>query len=107
LGFGEARRDAGPGDKGAALATPFAQQLASVVPSVVGWDGSVYDVDATLFAASFYRALAGRSSIAQAAAVGRLELLQQRLHQDGELIACCDRRNHVQHRFVHAELTRR
>jgi hypothetical protein len=78
LRLDEARRDAGVGEPAAALATPFAQDLVRVVPNVVGWDGSVYDVDATQFAASFYAALARRSSVPQAAAAGRLALLQQK-----------------------------
>ena len=78
LGFDATRRDAGAADPGAALATPFAQDLVRFVPNVVGWDGSVYDVDATLFAASFYEALAKGASVPQAAASGRLALLQQK-----------------------------
>jgi hypothetical protein len=63
---------------GPALATPFVRRLAAVVLNVVGWDGSVYDVDATEFARDFYRELAGRSSVPRAAAVGRRALLRKK-----------------------------
>lgn len=60
------------------LATPFARQLALVVPNVVGWGGSVFDGDAILFAARFYAELGRRSPVARAAAFGRRDLLRRR-----------------------------
>ncbi|HEY0414189.1 MAG TPA: CHAT domain-containing protein [Allosphingosinicella sp.] len=57
-------------------AAPFARQLATRVPNVVGWDGSVYDTDATVFAAHFYDELENRSSVPRAAAHARRELLR-------------------------------
>ncbi|HYI49182.1 MAG TPA: tetratricopeptide repeat protein [Allosphingosinicella sp.] len=57
---------------------PFARQMATIVANVVGWDGSVYDPDATDFAAELYRELARRSSVPRAAAQGRRTLLQIR-----------------------------
>jgi tetratricopeptide (TPR) repeat protein len=72
---GEARRDAGAA-RCPQTAAPFAQQMAARIPNVVGWDGSVYDADASAFATHFYRELAGRSSVPRAAAVARRELLR-------------------------------
>jgi tetratricopeptide (TPR) repeat protein len=53
------------------LAAPFVRQLAKTIANVVGWDGSVYDSDATAFATHFYKELAGRSPVPRAAAVAR------------------------------------
>ena len=47
---------------GPELATPFVRRLAATIANVVGWDGSVYDADASAFATHFYKQLAGRSS---------------------------------------------
>jgi hypothetical protein len=55
----------------------FAQQLLQAVPNVIGWAGSVYDHDATQFARSFYRELAGFRTVTVAAALARRELLLQ------------------------------
>ncbi len=73
---GEARRDAGAGPRGPLTAAPFARQLAARIANVVGWDGSVYDADASAFATVFYRELANRSAVPRAAAVARRELLR-------------------------------
>ncbi len=73
---GEARRDAGEGARPPQTAAPFARQLVTKIPNVVGWDGSVYDMDASAFATTFYRELANRSGIPRAAAVARRELLR-------------------------------
>jgi tetratricopeptide (TPR) repeat protein len=60
---------------GPELATPFVRRLAATIANVVGWDGSVYDADATAFATHFYKELAGRSPAPRAAAVARRALL--------------------------------
>jgi hypothetical protein len=46
------------------------------LPNVIGWDGSVYDTDASHFAKVFYERLAARSSAAYAAAMARASLLR-------------------------------
>ena len=66
-----------PGDVGAEIAASFARQLATQVANVVGWDGSVYDRDATDFAQAFYGELGRGSPVPRAAAVARRTLLQQ------------------------------
>ena len=71
---GEARRDAGEGPRPPQTAAPFARQLVAKIANVIGWDGSVYDADASAFATVFYHALANRSAIPRAAAVARREL---------------------------------
>jgi hypothetical protein len=73
----EARRDAARGDTGAEVAASFARQLATQVANVVGWDGSVYDRDATDFARVFYGELGRGSPVPRAAAMARRALLQQ------------------------------
>jgi hypothetical protein len=58
------------------LAEPFVRALVrSGVGNVLGWDGSVYDTDATSFARSFYGELAEHQSVPYAAAVARRQLL--------------------------------
>ena len=59
---------------GPELATPFVRRLAAKIANVVGWDGSVYDADATAFATHFYQQLAARSPVPRAAAVARQAL---------------------------------
>ena len=66
-----------PGAVGAEIAASFARQLATQVANVVGWDGSVYDRDATDFAQAFYGELGRGSPVPRAAAVARRTLLQQ------------------------------
>jgi tetratricopeptide (TPR) repeat protein len=66
----ERARGAGPEP-----ATPFVRRLAAKIANVLGWDGSVYDVDATEFATQFYKELAARSPVPRAAAVARQALL--------------------------------
>ncbi|AGA90192.1 hypothetical protein Thimo_1398 [Thioflavicoccus mobilis 8321] len=62
---------------------PFARALIRAgVPSVLGWDGSVYDADAMAFAETFYGELAGRERIARAAALARLALRRATLADD-------------------------
>jgi len=46
------------------------------LPNVIGWDGSVYDADASHFAKVFYEKLAARSSVAYAVAMARASLLR-------------------------------
>lgn len=65
-------------ERGAETATlPFARQLAKLLPNVLGWDGSVYDHDATTFAQIFYEALGNRATVPFAAAKARLHLFKQ------------------------------
>ena len=66
-----------PDAVGAEVAASFARQLATQVANVVGWDGSVYDRDATDFAQAFYGELGRGSPVPRAAAVARRTLLQQ------------------------------
>ena len=55
---------------------PFVRALVrSGVPNVMGWDGSVYDTDATRFARVFYGELAGYASVPFAASTARRDLL--------------------------------
>lgn len=57
LGFEPEKRDGGgtPVIAGPKLASPFTRRLVTLVANVVGWDGSVYDRDATDFASTFYQ----------------------------------------------------
>jgi hypothetical protein len=80
---GSGRRDAVSGlDAGMGLgagtefAASFARQLVTQVANVLGWDGSVYDRDATEFAAALYGELGRGSPVPRAAAVGRRALLR-------------------------------
>ena len=58
----------------------FAQALIrSGVPNALGWDGSVYDQDAILFAQTFYGELAAARSVPYAAARARAVLLGAQL----------------------------
>ncbi len=58
---GSAARGGSARRTGPELATPFVRRLAARIANVVGWDGSVYDADATDFAKDFYQELARRS----------------------------------------------
>jgi hypothetical protein len=58
------------------LVASFARQLATKVANVVGWDGAVYDRDATEFAQLFYYELGLGSAVPRAAAIARRDLLQ-------------------------------
>ena len=49
--------------------------LVRQMPAVVGWDGPVGDVEATLYAAAFYKHLAQRLSLTEAVARARLDLV--------------------------------
>jgi tetratricopeptide (TPR) repeat protein len=53
------------------------EMLQAGVPTVLGWDGAVYDSDAAAFAAKFYERLAATDSPAAAAGSARRHLLQQ------------------------------
>ena len=71
--------------KDEAQAIPLAIDLVRAgVANVLGWDGSVYDVDASNFARVFYGELAGYQSVVQAAAVSRQALLRRKLEQPQE-----------------------
>ena len=75
---GGERRDA---DGKPEAVEPFARALVRAgVANVLGWDGSVYDLDATRFARAFYGELAERATVPYAAAVARREVL--RAHHD-------------------------
>lgn len=59
------------------VADPLALTLTRAgVPSVLGWDGSVYDHEATAFARELYRNLGLRQPVEQAVATARRALLQ-------------------------------
>ncbi|MFW6133757.1 MAG: CHAT domain-containing protein, partial [Planctomycetota bacterium] len=60
---------------------PFARELIRAgVPNVLGWDGSVYDPDATAFAGTLYGELAKHASVPYAAAMARAALLRSYLN---------------------------
>ncbi|MFC7455075.1 tetratricopeptide repeat protein [Insolitispirillum peregrinum] len=75
LSVGAGRRDASPAVVQPSLTIPFAQSMASHVPHVLGWDGSVYDADAKVFAQALYAELARGSTVAYAAAEARQQVL--------------------------------
>ena len=76
-GFAGERRDAGDGGApGADVADPFVRDLAVRVGNVVGWDGPVYDTDASQFAEVFYGELAQGVDVPRAATKARRELLR-------------------------------
>ena len=60
------------------LADPYVRQLADHAANVIGWDGSVYDRDATQFSRDLYGALARGDTVPVAAAKARRALLQAR-----------------------------
>ncbi|MEM9762475.1 MAG: AAA family ATPase, partial [Pseudomonadota bacterium] len=60
------------------LADPYVRQLAGQVANVIGWDGSVYDVDATAFAEAFYGAIVRGDTVPVAAARARKAVLALR-----------------------------
>jgi tetratricopeptide (TPR) repeat protein len=58
------------------LADPLAMTLVRAgAPAVLGWDGSVYDHEATAFARALYKELARRRRLEEAAAMARQALL--------------------------------
>jgi ATP/maltotriose-dependent transcriptional regulator MalT len=61
-----------------AMADPFVRQLSVQAPNVLGWDGSVFDADATLFAQSLYGELARGETVPRAVAVARRALFALR-----------------------------
>ena len=66
----------GPGGSGGLVAHSLATGLvAAGIPAVIGWDGSVIDQSATLFAERLYKALAGRADLAVAMGDARRVLL--------------------------------
>src|SRR5262249_37738893 len=61
-------------------ATPLTQELIRAgVPNVVGWDGSVYDSDAMVFAKDFYAAVSRQETVVHAAAAARQKMLSTHL----------------------------
>ncbi|MCP4945618.1 MAG: AAA family ATPase, partial [Planctomycetaceae bacterium] len=56
------------------LADPFVRQLSVQAPNVLGWDGSVYDLDAALFAQELYSKLSRGETVPRAAALARRAL---------------------------------
>ncbi|MGA2826055.1 MAG: CHAT domain-containing protein [Streptosporangiaceae bacterium] len=74
---GDARKgDPGPGTSGGLVAHSLATALVEAgVPAVIGWDGSVGDQAATLFAERLYRRLADRAEVAVAVGDARRVLL--------------------------------
>ena len=66
--------------EGSGAAGSFIQALIRAgIANAVGWDGSVFDTEATRFAAEFYRALAAGEPVPHAAAVARRAMA--RAHQ--------------------------
>jgi tetratricopeptide (TPR) repeat protein len=63
---------------GNGLADPFARQVSAFTPNVLGWDGSVYDSEATLFSQELYRELSRGDTVPKAAAKARRALLRAR-----------------------------
>ncbi|MFC9261326.1 CHAT domain-containing protein [Streptomyces hydrogenans] len=74
---GPERRDAPAAGPGAAVAHSLATELvAAGIPAVIGWDGSVGDRAATLFAEHLYVQLSRRVEVAWAVAAARRRLLE-------------------------------
>ncbi|WP_030395560.1 CHAT domain-containing protein [Kitasatospora purpeofusca] len=77
LPAGAGRRGAPGTGAGAAVAHSLATELvAAGIPAVIGWDGSVSDRAATLFAEHLYARLGLRVTVAEAVAAARRELLE-------------------------------
>ncbi|MFE4514033.1 CHAT domain-containing protein [Kitasatospora sp. NPDC056783] len=77
LPAGAGRRGAEGAGAGAAVAHSLATELvAAGIPAVIGWDGSVGDRAATLFAEHLYARLGRRAAVAEAVAAARRELLE-------------------------------
>ena len=74
--MGKATGEKAVGSNAPDLAEPYVRQLARYVPNVVGWDGSVLDDDATIFAESFYGALSKGETAPRAAAMARRDLFR-------------------------------
>jgi tetratricopeptide (TPR) repeat protein len=68
--------DPGPGAGGLVAHSLATALIEAGMPAVIGWDGSVGDQAATVFAQRLYRALAGRVAVAVAAGDARRVLLQ-------------------------------
>ncbi len=63
-----------PGEKAVSLTQSLVQ---AGVPAALGWAGSVYDREASAFAAALYKRLSGGLSVARAVAKARLHLYEQ------------------------------
>jgi tetratricopeptide (TPR) repeat protein len=73
------QRDAGgPVQVSPDLAEPFVRRLSVHAANVLGWDGSVYDRDASRFAKALYGALARGDTVPKAAARARRSLWKDR-----------------------------
>ncbi|MEW2131958.1 CHAT domain-containing protein [Streptomyces sp. NPDC005435] len=73
---GAGRRGGPTADPGVSVAHSMATGLVSAgIPAVIGWDGSVSDQAATLFAEHLYRLLSRRVDVAEAVAGARSQLL--------------------------------
>ncbi|UWQ13085.1 tetratricopeptide repeat protein [Aliiroseovarius sp. M344] len=74
------RRDTDSPDSEASpdLADPFARQISGFTANVLGWDGSVYDSEAALFAETFYQEVSKGDTAPIAAAKARRTLLRER-----------------------------
>ena len=72
LTFLSACRTAETDGTGERAVTPLARQITmSGIPNVIGWDGSVYDTDAIVFARTLYEQLAKKAEIPLAVAMAR------------------------------------
>ncbi|MEO1471655.1 MAG: ATP-binding protein, partial [Pseudomonadota bacterium] len=67
-----------PGESAPDLAEPYVRQLAKQAANVIGWDGSVYDTDATRFAETLYDELARGATVPRATARARRALFRLR-----------------------------
>ncbi|MEM6744599.1 MAG: AAA family ATPase [Pseudomonadota bacterium] len=77
---GPSRDGAGemPGETAPDLAEPYVRRLARQAANVIGWDGSVYDIDATRFAETLYDELSRGATVPRAAARARRALFRSR-----------------------------
>jgi tetratricopeptide (TPR) repeat protein len=76
LVFVSACHSSAAGDGDSKAAEPLALALVRAgIANVVGWDGAVYDRDATVFAETFYRELSARAAVPRAVAAARRALL--------------------------------
>ncbi|MEO0760355.1 MAG: AAA family ATPase [Pseudomonadota bacterium] len=67
-----------PGGRAPDLAEPYVRRLATQAANVIGWDGSVYDIDATRFAETLYDELSRGATVTRATARARRALFRLR-----------------------------
>ncbi|MEM8625458.1 MAG: AAA family ATPase, partial [Pseudomonadota bacterium] len=67
-----------PAESAPELAEPYVRRLAKQAANVIGWDGSVYDVDATRFAETLYDELSRGATVPRATARARRALFRLR-----------------------------